>query len=366
MSTGSIALVAWLAAAPAPVQPPPAGAPSIVAPADTELTTRIVVILTPRTSDVVQQAVDAAAAQLRQKDVLLQVVPQSATGTVADKRALAVRHDARGVFWFQEKDPTKIEVFLATPDAVFVRRVEVEPAAAQASVDATWHIVHSSSSALAMGQRVAMDEVKEDAPVRPGATSDSRLSGPTPTREGDGTPPATRPRPRVALTAGYLGEGFATAVPWQSGGSIGVRLDAGGPARLGVEYGMLAPWSRGGPPIRMRHRVMLHVGVHRGFGSRIDLGVRLAGAAEILHWRGSDGGHGVRPIATIGPDVTLEVRIVQGLFAYLAIGGSAVINRFVFVECEDGTTSCEGDRRRVVLAPWWVQPRAQLGLGWRF
>jgi hypothetical protein len=362
MSAGSIALATWLVAAPAPTDAPEVPQ----APAEAEQPTRIVVILQPDTSEVVRQAVDAAAAQLDRQDVLLQTVPQSRSGSIADKRALAARHDARGVFWFGESDPGRIDVFLATPDAVFVRRVEVDPAAAQASVDATWHIVQSGSSALAMGQRVAMEEVKEEAPPEPEPPPPAEPREPVAPKEGDGTTTDTAPRARVALTAGYLGEGFATAVPWQSGGAIGLIVDAGARARVGLEYGLLAPWSGGSPPIGLRHRVMVHVGVHRGFGARVDLGVRLAAAAEVLHWRGTSGARGVRPMATIGPDATIEIRIVRGLFAYVALGASAVINRFAFVECEDGSDDCSGDRRRVVLAPWWVRPRAHAGLGWRF
>lgn len=365
MPTSSIALVAWLLAAspPAGASPPGREGGAPMDPSAKE--TRILVVLQPRTSALVQQAVDAASASLRRQDVQLQVVPQTATTTVADKRALAKRHDARGVFWFRE-DGREIEVFLATPDAVFVRRIEVDPEAAQASVDSTWHIVQSSSSALAIGQRVAMEEVKEEPPAETSATAPEPAAAPR--RPGEPPARAEASAARFALCAGYLGESFATAVPWQSGASLGLLVDAGERVRVGIGYGVLAPWRAGDPPVRLRHQITLHAGVHRGFGPRVDLGVRLAGTAELVHWRATQGAEsrGVRPIATIGPDATMELSIARGLFAWFALGGSAVINRFAFVECADGPAPCEGDRRRVVLAPWWVRPRAQLGLGFRW
>ena len=249
MPTSSIALVAWLLAASPPAGASPPGREGGAPTDPSALKTRILVVLQPRTSALVQQAVDAASASLRRQDVQLQIVPQTATTTVADKRALATRHHARGVFWFRE-DGREIEVFLATPDAVFVRRIEIDPEAAQASVDATWHIVQSSSSALAIGQRVAMEEVKEEPPADASATSPEPAVAP----RSPGEPPARAEASaaRFALSAGYLGESFATAVPWQSGASLGLLVDAGERVRIGIGYGVLAPWRAGDPPVRLR------------------------------------------------------------------------------------------------------------------
>lgn len=327
-------------------------------------------------------ALEAARARLEGRGVALTVADARPDETAAGRaRALVAGGLARGVFWFDESTPGELRVFMLAGDgSAWVRRVPVEPETAEATREAVWLIVESTGLALAAGEEVAMEQA-EDVLAQAGATKDASSSADAnatseppsasatrverePTVEPERRP-ALRPALRVGL--GYLGDGLAGAVPWQSGVGVDAAIDLGEHWRVALGYGMLLPWRQGEPAVTWRHRVELRAGLRSRVGARVELYGLVGGALEAVRWRASTGdGGGVRMLGVATLDGGLGVQIAGELWLVLEPGVGVLGNRFDFVECAAGATRCDGMLGRVVLAPWRVRPRARVGLAVRF
>ena len=360
------------AAAPEPPSAPPEGAET--EPASTDGLTTLHVIEAAGNDPRLGRAVSAARARLHGQGVeLVLTTPGPDEPAARLARTLTAGGRSQGAFWFDERTPGELRVFLITADgSAYVRRVPVEEGSAEASLEAVWLIVEASSLALASGQRVAMEQATgelepEVAPEpEPEPEPEPGLEAKEPAPKPEGAPEPVTPTPDrvvVRLGLGYLGEGLASAVPWSSGAAVDVALDLGRRWRLALGYGLLLPWRSGDPPVTWRHRAELRAGPRVALGSRVELYALLGGGLEALRWHataGDEAGHRVLGVVTL--DGGLGLRLVSTLRLVLEPGSSVVVNRFDFVECAAGSQACEGAARRVVLAPWRVRPRARLGL----
>lgn len=365
------------AAEPARASDPPSGAATAEPASEAAVEpTPVYVIRAADTDPQLLEALEAARARLQGQGVELTVAPARPDETAAGRaRALVAGGLARGVFWFDERTPGELRVFMLAADgSAWLRRVPVDPEAAEATREAVWLIVESSSLALAAGEEVAMEQA-EDAlveaqtqPVEPEDTATTsepeRASDPVVTPE-----PVVEPerRPRFGLGLAYLGDGLATAVPWQSGVGLEAAIDLGARWRVALGYGLFLPWRGGDPPVTWRHRAELRGGLRGMVGARVELHGLVGGALEAVRWRASNGdGGGVRMLGVATVDGGLAVRLVGGLWLVAEAGAGVLGNRFDFVECAAGATRCDGMLQRVVLAPWRVRPRARVGLAVRF
>lgn len=346
-------------------EPTPAVAPSEPA--------SIYVIRAADTDPQLLAALEAARARLEGRGVALTVATARPDETAAGRaRALVGGGLARGVFWFDESTPGELRVFMLAGDgSAWVRRVPVEPEAAEATREAVWLIVESTGLALAAGQELAMEQADDvlsraEAATATDASPPSEPSAPATTVE---PAPASEPRrrPTFGLGLAYLGDGLAAEVPWQSGAGIDASLDLAERWRIALGYGLLLPWRGGDPPVTWRHRVELRAGPRVRASQRLEVYGLVGGALELLRWRASTGdGGGVRALGVVTLDVGLGVRLAARLWLVLEPGLGMLGNRFQFVECAAGATRCDGMLERVVLAPWRVRPRARVGLAARF
>jgi hypothetical protein len=349
-------------AAPEPVAEP------VAAPAAEP--TPIYVVEAAGTDPQLLAALAAARSNLQGQGVVLTVATLRPDETAAGRaRALVAGGLARGVFWFDERTPGEIRVFMLDADgSAYVRRVPVDPQTAEASREAVWLIVESSSLALVAGQEVAMEQAAEVLEPEP-AVEPAVEPAPSPDPVASSEPAAIAPPRRLAvrLGLGYLGDGLAPTIPWQSGAGLDGALDLGRHWRLSLGYGLLLPWRRDDPPVTWRHRVELRAGLRGRVGARVELYGLLGGAVEAVRWRSSTGdGGGTRVLGLGTLDGGLGVRLVANLWLVLEPGVGVLVNRFDFVECAAGATRCDGMLRRVALAPWRVRPRARLGLAVSF
>jgi len=318
------------------------------------------------------EALDTARVQLEVEGVALAAVELRPDERAAVRaRALLGSEDARGVFWFDQRNPEEIRVFLLDSEgAAHVRRVPIEPASAEASREAVWIIVQSGSMALATGQTLAMEvaqaeEVAGEPEPEPEAIEAEPEAIATPPVEVSvlDEPTPEEDRTQGGLVGAYVGEGVAGAVPWQSGVGIGGVLDLGPRWRLAIDYGLLLPWRAGEPVITWRHRGELRAGPRWAAGERVQLYALLGGGVEGVRWREVSGdGAGWRVVASAGLDTGVEIRLTKWLALLFEPGAGVVLNRFAFVECADGSQACEGAARRVVLEPWRLRPRLRAGL----
>lgn len=321
------------------------------------------------------EALEAARARLEGHGVTLTVAAARPDETAAGRaRALVAGGLARGVFWFDESTPGELRVFMLAGDgSAWVRRVPVDPQAAEATREAVWLIVEATGLALVAGEEVAMeqaDDVLAEAqapsptpaePTSPAPRAREPIVAPAPSE----APPRSRPTVRLGLA--YVGDGLAAAVPWQSGAGLDAGIDLGTSWRLALGYGVLVPWRGGDPPVTWRHRVELRAGLRKAMGARVELYALVGGALEAVRWRASTGdGGGVRMLGLGTLDGGLGVRLAGELWLVLEPGLGVLGNRFDFVECAAGATRCDGMLGRVVLAPWRVRPRARMGLAVRF
>ena len=358
----------------APVEPETnASAPAPVA-------TTIYVIRQPGADPQLLEALETARLQLGQQGLELSFVEPALGQTAASRaRELVGEGQARGVFWLDERRPEELRVFLLDAQgSAHVRRIPVDPSGAEATREAVWLIVESGSLALAAGEQVAMEEAKaEDLEPEPKPEPEPESeSEPEPKPEPRPEPePETEPkpelepspRPRGAVALSYLGAGLGAAVPWNSGVALDGSVDLGVRWRVAVGYGLLLPWRSGDPVVSWRHRGELRAGPRVSIGSRLELYALLGGGVEALRWRTtSGGGGGWRVTGMVSIDGGLQVQLWSRLSLRFEPGAEVLLNRFEFVECAAGGSSCEGDARRVVLAPWRVRPRARLGLAVSF
>jgi hypothetical protein len=358
----------------AAAEPGPSGA---VPAAEPTAPTPIYVVRAAGTDPGLLAAVETARARLQGQGVVLTVAAARPDETAAARaRALVAGGLARGVFWFDERAPDEIRVFMLAADgSAWVRRVPVEPTAAEATREAVWLIVESSSLALATGEEVvAMEQAGAElvagdpagTPASDAAESEPVEREPA-VREPLPPEPAPPRRPAIHLGLGYLGESFAPQVPWQSGVGIDGAVDLGRRFRVGLGYGLLLPWRGGDPPVTWRHRVELRGGVRRLVRAWVELYALVGGALDLVRWRATAGeAEGLRAMGLFTFEAGARLRLHRGLWLVVEPGAAVLLNRFDFVECAAGATRCDGMLRRVVLAPHGVRLRARAGLAVQF
>ncbi|MBK8717649.1 MAG: hypothetical protein IPN32_23330 [Deltaproteobacteria bacterium] len=218
---------------PAVIPEPPPGAHEI---------TRVVVLLPAAGDRRLEDVVASVRANLPAAQVVLVELEADGDDTVSSRMAEAVRaakaQGARGVFWFDLRDPDQWRVYLHVPGrkALLRRRVPEAAASVEAAIEAMWLIVRSGSLALSRGVDVAMESVDPATVDPPPAPATPTVAPPRPPTAI--APPATASRraPRWWWSLGYLGLGLARRVPWQSGGAIGLRYDVHRNVGIGLAY----------------------------------------------------------------------------------------------------------------------------------
>ncbi len=337
----------------------------------------VYVVVGPDLDPRLAEALATARPELDARGLKLMVVkPDPELGAAARARALIGEGTARGVFWL-DPQPHELRVFLLAADgSAYVRRVPVEPGGDEASLEAVWHIVASGSLALASGEGVAMEQAATDEidPAPQGTVEDPAPaagpsevvsppgSAPTPAEEPDPVVAAAAPRTRVGV--GYVGEGIASSMAWQSGVGVDAMVRLSPRWRLSVGYAVMVPRRRDTPTVTWRHGGSLRAGPSFDVGRRLALYGLVGVGVEAVGWRGrSAAQRGWRVVGTAGADGGLSVMLVPSRLALVVEPGlGVVLNRFDLVECEQGAVACEGETRRVVMSPWRVRPRARAGL----
>lgn len=339
-------------------------------PAAHELT-RVVVLLPSAGDRRLEDVVASVRANLPAEQVLLVELEADGDDTVSSRMAEAARaakgQGARGVFWFDLRDPDQWRVYLLVPGrkALLRRRVPEAAGSVEAAIEAMWLIVRSGSLALSRGVDVAMESVDPatvDPPPAPAAPAVVASRPPIAI-----APPATASRrvPRWWWSLGYLGLGLAGRVPWQSGGAIGLRYDVHRNVGIGLAYELV-----GGAALReptalgvLRHGLGPMLAVGGAAGARVRLEARVFPALELLAWRAAaQGRRGVQPAAKLAGELVLAVVLIPRLRLELAPGFDVALTRPSFVRCGQGSPSCTGADREVALEPWRVRPRARVGL----
>lgn len=349
-----------------------APADSTEGPAQSQRST-IIVAVTSDADPKLVEALKAASANLAAQGLVLEPVALKPGQRPAERAAALLRtDDVLGVFWLDDRDD-ELRVFLmASPTTAYLRRIPIEGSSREAAREAAWLIVESGSMALVSGAVPAMEHadakalLPEPAPVE-AAPEPTPEPKPTATAPSPTASPAPEQRVGGALVLGYLGEGLAAPVPWQSGIAASGVLDVGRHVRLALDYGVLLPWRSGAPTVRWRHRVGARVGPRVALSRRVAMHALVGASVEAMQWRHSTNPQtGWRVLATAGLDVGLTVSLIPALSLWFQPGLGVPLNRFSFVECQAQSTSCEGTARRVVLNPWATRPRVVAGLAWVF
>ncbi|MCA9693918.1 MAG: hypothetical protein KC636_30300 [Myxococcales bacterium] len=355
------------------------------------------VVIAPSTSvgaevDAMEPArvIEAIAAHLGGSDLELRAVPgppahASFSAQLAVARELADSLQPRAIVWLDLRAPSHAVIYLLHPadGRLFARRVQIDPDAREASIEAVALIVSASGQALTSGREVLMQEVD---PIEQAAAESETppaeepvappTSTPTPTRPPPAPAPAESPsRPRPSLTPtlslAYLGESLSSTAPWQSGAQAALHLAIGPRLRLALAYGFLAPATFDEPqPLSIaEHDVSLFVGVGGAPRWWIDLAAYVGGGLGLARWRADAAGRsGVRALAKIVALGLARVRFTRalGLSLELGVGVVVVPNRFDFVLCPPGQETCAIADATIAVSPWLIRPRAFAGLAYTF
>ncbi|MEM6989921.1 MAG: hypothetical protein AAF721_05475 [Myxococcota bacterium] len=302
------------------------------------------------------------------------IAPRSADRPLARALEASRAPGTLGVFWL-ERRTNSLTVYLYQPrvQGVFIREVaRGEGESDAALVESVGLIVASTATALRQGGEVGMRALDDNelAKLQPEPEPEPQ---PEPVLDPVGQPeierPVDPPPPSglgLRFVLAYLGDGFNTAAPWQSGVRVGVGVLPHPRVRVGLGYGWLAAQTVGtAPTLRLaRHEVTLDIGVGGDLGDRISLHGSALMSASLGRWR-SEGLSGLRPIARPGLMLELGVRIVADLYFDIGIGAAATLNRVDFVVCDSPQSPCTGEGRNVVATPWSIAPRATAGLSYR-
>lgn len=314
------------------------------------------------------------------------VATPSPTPPLARALAITGQTQVLGVFWLDRTGPA-LTVYLYEPrgQGVYIRRLaRGEGESESALVEAVGLIVVSTAVALREGRELGMRpadaaevaqlQPEPDPPLDPEpaleepVVSDPEPKDPEPKDpEPEDPEPEAGPRlvPRIFIA--YFGDGLNSASPWQSGARLGLGLVVHPRVRVDAAYGLLAPTRALQTPALdvTRHEVALDVAVGGELGRRITLHGVAVVALQILRWRTS-ARSGLRPLARVGPMLELGVRLTDGLFLDVGIGGTAALNRFEFVVCDTPDGTCTGEMRDVATSVWSVAPRATVGVSYLF
>lgn len=294
---------------------------------------------------------------------------------VAASREAAAAHDARGVFWLDVRQAGEYHVYLYVParGQLLRRRVPEAAQSIEAAIEAMWLIVRSGTLALAKGAEVAMEAVD---PATIEASAPTPTAPPVPVVRPEPSPSreATRDGLGLWLSAAYLGLGLGDAMPWQSGGQLEVSYAVPSrrrvAARVGVSYAGVVAEARAESLTIARHELAIAAGIGGAVSRRVRLEGRLLPALDLLRWRaGAD--RGLEPAAKLATELLLRIAIGSRtrrtqVTIDLGAGADVGLGGFDFVRCDAGATACEGDAKRVALAPWRVRPRARAGLSLGF
>ncbi len=333
------------------------------APAEVAATPKVVVLVPSDAQQKLVDALAAAGANLEHQGITLESM-RLAPGERAVHRATALAEDpgTDGVFWIDVRSDAMRVWLLDESRSTYMRRVPIAPGAEETAREAVWLIVESGAVALVTGNAVAMDqatvEAEEATPPEPEPPAD-----PTPEDAPKPTPTPEQPRVRGGIVLGYVGEGVANPIPWQSGAGLGGYLDLGRFARLALDYEASFPVRADASTIAWRHRAAVRGGVHTGVGKRVGLHALASLGLEGQQWRSQQSSDdGWRAVASAGLDLGFTVRVFGPVSLWIEPGATVPLNRFAFVECRRGGTTCSGDERRVVLDPWPLRPRVRVGV----
>jgi hypothetical protein len=282
----------------------------------------------------------------------------------------ASAHDARAVFWFdlRHEEEYLVYVYVRDRSAVLRRRVPEAAQSPEVAIETMWLIVRSGAMAIASGSDAGMEMVDPDqikaeveAATKPKEAEPEVVAPPPVIATSEHRPPDLR---GVWLSFGYLGEGLARSMPWQSGGSIELAYAVHRFVKIGVGYGVVGGW-----PVRrptefhvLRHEVAAVLGIGGSVRPRLRIEARVLPAVELSQWRTpADDNAGLRVVGKAAAELVFRIWLVPQLALDLGGGASVAFNRFDFVLCEATAAECSGEDRRVVLSPWRVRPRARAG-----
>lgn len=339
-----------------------------------------IVVVRPTSPDLDSAAYMSAIAD-HGSSVNLEVaaVEPSVRGPFATALEVATIGETLGVFWI-DVQPEELAIYLYSSRArgVYVREVPRAGGESDASlVESVGLIIASTSIALGEGKELGMrvldaKEVEELASAAE-PEPEPEAATPEPEPQPDATPQEPTPKeppPDLGswrLFVAYLGEGFDSAAPWQSGVRVGGSFDIHPRVRLGIGYGYLAPaeLQRSTSAFELqRHELTLSAGVGGDLGERITLHGEVFGATQFARWKAGSR-DGTRILARMGPTLELGVELGRGVYFDLGVGAAITLNRFSFVVCETPESSCSGQERRVVASPWRIAPRGTIGLSYR-
>jgi hypothetical protein len=328
---------------------------------------RAIVFVEPAAPEVGKQLHDALTAQLSGGSAVV-VFEHFSAEAVALRRqmqeagALARAHDAVGAFWLDVQPSGEWLLYLADPDGnrMLVRRIEIEPGAIAAGVEAVGVITRQSSDALLAGGTIGMQTI---AP----ATSTPL---PPPSESSEPRPPA-RPKARppsyfsgLSFALGYSGDFPAKEIGWQSGLALaaGYRFSPG--IYVSGGYRLLNGAEVVSVPIVLRiTRSPIHIEGGYAFGhGRLVPAVGARGTVEIIgrHAVSTSGSYtgtpdSTRAVVLLSPRVRLDYAFSLAVAAYVSGGVDFALNGFSFVSQVAG-------QDRVLLEPPVVRPSIELGL----
>jgi hypothetical protein len=302
---------------------------------------------------------------------LVELVTSAARPEHDDDRAwyeLAVREAERtgavAVFWVARADERHYVLSVVRPERREIRwrKVELEPEAVSAGMEALGIITRATTSALLADAALQMETTPIPAPAPAPAPSQPR---PPSAAKRSPTAPS---RGRAVLAVDYTGTSYAHELPWQSG----VGLEAGWAWRFGLHamvgytaYQRVRAESPLGRVELTRHPIVALLGYHRrhralGYGGDAGLIVdyarrhAIAGQPEVA---------AARDKGNVTTALTLRARgsvvVVWRLEVFAAVGIEAWLSRVRYAVADAG-----GDLH-TVLVPRTVRATVVAGLAVR-
>lgn len=304
----------------------------------------------------------------------MQVAPDDGTrARLTTARAQCEAAPTVAVFWLDARRNDEWRVYALPCDtgAPLVREIVVTRGEEEASIEAAWVIMRSSSVAIAEGHEVAMqgaDPAAIDPPTAP---------PPAPAKPSPVAPPPPRDAPkrplRWQLTAGYGGEAMSTRPRWRNGVLARLSFAPRPRLRLALGYALLLPATRNEPAgfTWWQHQIGLWIAAVLPVHPQLALELRAGPELELVRWRSQADARGrVRAVPRFGADVGLQPVLARGRRTVLAldvgVGLAIALVDVDFVTCAATAAACAGADRRVVLDAWRVRPRARAGLSVQF
>lgn len=312
----------------------------------------VVVIPASSADDTDERVVSAVLAHTRAHGLQIEIVRPAQLSSpsllIREGRSLAERWQAQGVLWIDLVPGGTSQIYVADPSRtpLYGRSLPAAGGGVSAQAEGVANVVSAVIMATFDGEREAGETPTGLEVVHVDAGSPRARAHPTASNRAQ-----VAAWPRLRLAAGYAGNTFAAAIPWQSGLALAIGWRPAPRVLLDLDYQVM-------PSVAIsidvtdlalrRHPVTLIVGYARELGRLWDVRFLARAGVDVVRRTASASGQERTDdrawiYASVGAAVGFGVRIAPPVRVGVSVGVEALLRRAEYVVYTPD--------RRVVLAP---------------